>query len=212
MACVPVTISHTSPSHSSTHHSLWCTFCTKWPQELSTWQESHLLWVCSSNLHPCHGTCQSQQSFWKESESDIPGDITHMYGKYMVMAKHFWAKAQSKILSIMGFVANPIVLHHPKNVFSSICMSMPKSYHETNVTSWLLHALLILHSSASISIGMRHEWFLTHMYVYKVGVCMGVCLIAIYTSMCSRTTVMQYNIILFVVFMNSIHKCIIIPC
>ena len=64
MACVPVTISHTSPSHSSTHHSLWCTSCTKWPQELSTWQESHLLWVCSSSLHPCHGTCQSRQSLW----------------------------------------------------------------------------------------------------------------------------------------------------
>jgi len=61
-ACVPVTISHISPSHSSTHHSLWCTSCTKQPQELSTWQESCLLWVCSSSLHPCHGTCQSQQA------------------------------------------------------------------------------------------------------------------------------------------------------
>ena len=30
MACVPVTISHTSPSHSSTHHSLWCTSYTEW--------------------------------------------------------------------------------------------------------------------------------------------------------------------------------------
>ena len=62
MACVPVTISRTSPSHSSTHHSLWCTSCTKQPQELSTWQESYLLWVCSSSLHPCHETCQSQQA------------------------------------------------------------------------------------------------------------------------------------------------------
>ena len=62
MACVPVTISRTSPSHSSTHHSLWCTFCTKWPQELSTWQESYLLWVCSSSPHPSHETCQSRQA------------------------------------------------------------------------------------------------------------------------------------------------------
>ena len=62
MVCVPVTISRTSPSHSSTHHSLWCTSCTKQPQEPSTWQESSLLWVCSSSLHPCHGTGQSRQS------------------------------------------------------------------------------------------------------------------------------------------------------
>ena len=63
MACVPVTISRTSPSHSSTHHSLWCTSCTWWTRELSTWQESYLLWVCSSSsLHPCQGTCQSQQA------------------------------------------------------------------------------------------------------------------------------------------------------
>ena len=57
-----MTISRTSPSHSSTHHSLWCTSCTKQTRELSTLWESYLLWLCSSGLHPSHGTCQSQQS------------------------------------------------------------------------------------------------------------------------------------------------------
>ena len=92
MACVPVTIPRTSPSHSSTHHSLWCTSCTKQPQGPSTWQESYLLWVCSSSPHPCHGTGQSRQSFER---------CGTVYIQYDVHGLH--ARAHTKLLPIQVF-------------------------------------------------------------------------------------------------------------
>ena len=113
MADVPVTISRTSPSHSSTHHSLWCTFCTKWPQELSTWQESYLLWVCSSSPHPCHGTCQSRQAAMSWNTNTA---LTHIKIANILWGLHclcfWWDETNTNALGSLTLMKIPLKASH----------------------------------------------------------------------------------------------------
>ena len=98
MACVPVTISRTSPSHSSTHHSVWCTFGTKQPQELSSRGECVLPWCCRHIRQIRHETYRNQRSVYKKQmKNSQPCIIQHCLTIHRITHMHTHTQSRTHI-------------------------------------------------------------------------------------------------------------------
>ena len=78
MACVPVTISHTSASHSSIHHYLCCISCTKQPRELSTSEGFAHPLSYNMILHSDHDSFQNQKSANQNRKENIARYHDHL--------------------------------------------------------------------------------------------------------------------------------------